>query len=213
MSLEPLVVGSIKDRIVCSVWALGELATPAALRQAVDCDSAIYGIAVEGLVRDQYMRVADAGHYMLDDEYAATLNPADRKPAAAAVPSTPPHSIEVTPVARTKACKKCGHERAANAATFGADSRTNDGLGKTCSQCKHASNSKPKARAVKQSQSAPAALPIADEFVIPAAGQIQCRVLDAGAGKSFVIQQGDDQVACTVDQLQALAFWIGKVSA
>lgn len=201
MSLEPLIVGSIKDLVVCSVWALGELATKARLHKAVDSNDAVISIAINTLVRDGYMRPHQAGHYVLADELAATLKPADRTPiAAAAIPSEAPTMAK-------KTCTECSQTK--NESEFYAGNAK-------CKPCflkrqrasKAAKNGKAPAPPKHERALAP---PSGDEFVIPAAGQIHCRVLDAGAGPSFVLQQGNDQVICSVEQLQILRDWASGV--
>lgn len=213
----PFEPGTIKDSVLCSVWALGEMATRPALLRAVVGNDAIVSIAIDGLVREGYMSLDSAGFYVLRDDVAAALNPGDRKnqpavatPAAASPKPKPETETPEEIMAKTKPCKKCGDPKPADKAHFGEDSRTEDGLGKTCADCKHAAQSKPKRhdapKPAKKGAKAEIAN-VADELVIPAAGEIHCRVLDAGAGRSFSFQQHDDQIVCSREQLRMVRDW------
>ena|SRR5690606_17484271 len=206
MTLEPLVVGSIKDRILCAVWALGERATPSRLIKSVDCSNgSILSIAIEALQRDGYMYLSEGGCFVVHEDLVASM-PKERTPTVAQTVSTArPQSREAADMAQ-KDCIKCLDPKDATEANFGKDKRTEDGLGKTCSECKRAAQSKPRPRKSAAPKSNGKAEPtIADEIVIPATGQIHCRALPGRIG--FSIQQGNDQITCSYEQLQAMRDW------
>jgi len=47
----------------------------------------------------------------------------------------------------------------------------------------------------------------ADEFVIPAAGVITCRVIEVLESRTYLLQQGAHPIYCSPEQLQLLLDW------
>lgn len=219
MSLEPLQVGSIKDHIVCAVWALGELATRERLNKAVQCSSHVLAIAIEGLQRDGYIYVAETGNFVLHKELAATLNPADRKATAfvneilsVATPAAPT-ALGDDMVQKKRCTGKCGLEKDAVKDFYAKSSmckRCTLDRQKELKATKAAGNTTSPKQTKRRARTS-ASQPIDDEFVIPAAGHITCRVVDVGAGPSFCLQQHDDQIAGSIEQLQVLRDWASSV--
>lgn len=203
-SLAPLSVDSIKDRIVCSVWALGELATRARLSKSVDCSGSVLSIAIEALVRDGYLHIGELGEYVLHDEIAATMPPKDRKQTSVALATR--NEAPAAPVLSTRVCNKCRKSKAE--VDF---YRAKDGTCKRCTLDRQKALKESKLQAAKTpkvKKAAAACAPLVDEvLVIPAGGEIRCRVLDAGAGPSFVFEQDDCLIYCCRRQLEALRDW------
>lgn len=220
----------LDDRIIAAVRAIGTSANDAALRQAVDCSNELLiPLAIQRLQRSGRLRVHLLGHYeVVDDpppefpdraEILAKLG--DAAPSAAPEPDKEPEpqlSTQETNMATTQKCAgECGQTMRAIPEIFGKDSRTELGVGKTCSKCKakKISEGKTKGNGAKPASkkttslvpaSAPAIADV-DELVIPAGGAITCRAIGAGIATSFVIQQDKDQIAASYAQLQALRDW------
>lgn len=220
MNLEALTVDSIKERIVRSVWALGPLATKAAIGKAVVCDSSVLAIGIEGLHRDGYLYICDAGHYRVADQYVATLPSLEPAIAIAATATSPqPQPATGVAMAKTKICNKCEAPKDAEKDFYTG-----------CAQCKRCVLDRQIAlKAAKKAGVAPppasakparhalratitkVAKPQPDELIIPAAGEIRCRIFDAGAGPAYSLHQGEDQLTLSREQLQALHGWAGAV--
>lgn len=221
MTLEPLKVDSIKERIVRSVHALGPLATKVALGRAVVCDSAVLSIAIEALHRDGYLYVGEAGHYVVADEIKATL-PAPTPvapPARAVIATIRSTPSEVADMPQRKICPACTilrsldqFERHARRCNPCVANGVQVKKGQAPKKKKKNGGKAPSQSSRKLNGARPAAAPLqADELVIPAAGQIRCRVFDAGAGPAYSLHQGADQLTLSREQLQALHGWAGAV--
>lgn len=226
MNLEPLVVDSIKERIVRSVWALGPLATKSAIGDCVTCDSSVLAIAINALHRDGYLHIRGAaGEYVVDETFAATLL-LDRTPSQR--PRAEPTAVvsQLQPVGvtmeKTKQCIKCVGSFAATDENFGKDKRTPDGLGKRCSTCDGRKKAAPKGngksaprskrpvearRVIDKAVACGASMlqPQYIEHVVPADGEIRFRShVNVGAGAVYSLHQGGDQITLSRAQLQVV---------
>ena len=218
MNLDQLVVGSIKDRVVCAAMSIGEAATRSGLRKAVSAQSSVLEIAIDALHRDGYLYLSERGHYVVEEEYAATLQFSKHSSIAKAESTiSVPQQSAGAAMAKTKICKKCETPKDSEKDFYKGSAR--------CKRC--VLDGQAAAKSAKANGAAPArakkAAPAtakraiatitkpADEVIIPAAGEIRCRVFDAGAGAAYSLHQGDDQITLSLEQLQALHSWAGAV--
>lgn len=225
MNIDDIEPGTIKDRILQSVRALGELATRSRLNKSVECSNdQILAIAIESLHRDGYIHITDAGHYALADEIAAAMPPL--RPAAAAATagpaSTSPVNHSEPDMARTQICEisrgyGCGARKPIDDFYEGS---------KKCKRCTLDRQKQLKELKLKQQKNGEDASPSTErstapkkqakharpsvcpgELVIPADGQITCRAVSTGTLDSYLIQQDTNLIACSMRQLEMLRDW------
>lgn len=215
MKLDPLVVDSIKDRVVRSVWALGPLATKAALGRAVECASSILAIAIDALHRDGYIYIGEAGHYMLTDELAATM-PKATSVAVAAERNDSNRSESADMSQKQKFCPACEETRDLSKFDKGAWRckpcvANNVPVKKGGAPAAKKSGKAPPQQSAQKKARAPRAVvaepPSGNELVIPASGAVTCRI----SGETAEIRQFDDLICCSLEQLQILRDWASGV--
>lgn len=128
-------------------------------------------------------------------------------------------------MSKTKTCGKCGDEKPADRDHFDPANRSPDLLSKDCKVCRGtvrkpaaaAGTKPPQPRAKKASKQATkkkaakkkrAAAPLTvGELVIPAAGEIRCKVMGEGSGKQFLLEQDGALIVCEAGQLLQLVGW------
>lgn len=221
--------GSMKDRIVRSIWALGELATRARLRKAVDCtNDVIFDMQIEGMHKRGEIYIAAAGHYALRGDLADTmLELYPPKKSAPAVESSPPpdppqESLDLTPptqepTMKGKKCAKCKATKPKDAFDkWQRECRACQSDDGTQTPAPTSTKEKPAAKPAKKKAAAPkkraaaaaiAEAPVVDELVIQAAGAIKCKAQGTNGGRQFLLEQDGALIVCDPAQLLELVGW------
>lgn len=219
--------GSMKDRIVRSIWALGDIATKSKLRKAIDCVSdTIFDMQLEGLQRRGEIYIAAGGHFALRGELADTMlelyppsspAPVEVPPPAAAQdrPTIDPPSTQESDNMAKKRCKACQQLKD--------ESEFWTGQGK-CKPC-HTQRQKdrkakaggdaptpaipaaPKVAAPKKRAAAVGESPVVDEYVIHASGALKCKAQGTNGGRQYLLEQDGALIVCDPAQLLELIGW------